>query len=92
MPASAESRPPRCIHASHMSLPIFGCTKSVFEGLSTDYPCTTCDQYSGVPRGLGDRLASFIDKIASFKPKKCGCGKRRAALNRRFPSGNSSNR
>lgn len=51
--------------------------------------CRTCKHYDGPDRGLGDKVAKAIKKTGLDKlaPKGCGCGKRRAALNRTFPNG-----
>lgn len=53
--------------------------------------CETCSQYRGPSRGLGDvvaKVAQVTGVAAAVKAVAgdgCGCGKRRAALNRAVP-------
>tara|TARA_R110002110_G_scaffold167791_8_gene368924 strand:+ start:514 stop:735 length:222 start_codon:yes stop_codon:yes gene_type:complete len=66
----------------------------LFDGKPKESDCAECDQYIGPPRGAGDYLAGFIDTIGvggiaktirKKSGKDCGCGKRRRALNEKFP-------
>lgn len=53
--------------------------------------CETCDQYRGPSRGLGDVVAKVAQAtgvaavVKTVAGDGCGCGKRRAALNRAVP-------
>ena len=53
--------------------------------------CDTCDQYRGPSRGLGDAVAKVAQAtgvaavVKAVAGDGCGCGKRRAALNRKVP-------
>jgi hypothetical protein len=53
--------------------------------------CETCEHYRGPSRGLGDvvaKVAQATGVAAAVKAvvgEGCGCGKRRAALNRAVP-------
>jgi hypothetical protein len=49
--------------------------------------CSTCDQYQGKPRGLGDVAHTVIQAVGldRLAPEGCGCSKRRAALNSAAP-------
>lgn len=53
--------------------------------------CETCEHYRGPSRGLGDvvaKVAQVTGVAAAVKAvagEGCGCGKRRAALNRAMP-------
>ena len=49
--------------------------------------CESCKHYEGPDRGFGDKVARVVKATGLDKltPKGCGCGKRRAALNKRFP-------
>ena len=50
--------------------------------------CASCDRYEGPSRGLGDHVAGVLSSLRldrPFKGRRCGCGRRRAALNRVFP-------
>lgn len=68
--------------------------KCVLE-LCNNYPaatcCARCDQYRGPSRGLGDvvaKVAQVTGVAAAMKAvagEGCGCGKRRAALNKAVP-------
>ena len=58
--------------------------------------CASCKHYKGPSRGLGDDVANALKKTGVEKVvnrlsggKECGCGKRRAALNRVFPKDKS---
>ena len=67
------------------------CLLGLYGGQPLKSQCEECDQYSGPDRGFGDKVAKVVkatglDKLA---PKGCGCGKRRAALNKRFPKDTS---
>ena len=70
-----------------------GCLLGRFDGNPTEQNCQECMDYKGPTRGAGDYVAKFI-QLGKFDtiPKKiklpegdCKCGKRRAALNKRFP-------
>lgn len=71
------------------------CSIGLHDGRPTDADCDACSHYVGQDRGLGDkvhRLAVSIGadrvakKIKNATGKDCGCGRRRAALNRLLPS------
>ena len=71
------------------------CSLGQYAGKPTDEDCGACSMYSGPTRGLGDvvhRVAATIggdkiaDKIKKATGKDCGCGRRRAKLNRLFPN------
>lgn len=53
--------------------------------------CETCDHYRGPSRGLGDVVAKVAQAtgvaaaVKAVAGESCGCGKRRAALNRAVP-------
>lgn len=53
--------------------------------------CETCDHYRGPSRGLGDVVAKVAQAtgvaaaVKAVAGEGCGCGKRRAALNRAVP-------
>jgi hypothetical protein len=53
--------------------------------------CETCEQYRGPSRGLGDVVAKVAKVTGADRVVKavtggdCGCGKRRAKLNRAVP-------
>lgn len=52
--------------------------------------CETCEHYRGPSRGLGDVVAKVAESTGMAAVVKavagdCGCGKRRAALNRAVP-------
>jgi hypothetical protein len=60
---------------------------------SSEY-CASCSDYEGKPRGAGDVIHSLakhtgVDKLAekfeAITGKKCGCQKRREALNKLLP-------
>ncbi len=68
------------------------CKLGLFQGKPKASDCDECEHYSGEARGLGDRVhkvmkttgvASIVKRV---KPQGCGCGKRRAALNRMYPT------
>tara|TARA_R110001592_G_scaffold38421_1_gene126687 strand:+ start:125 stop:394 length:270 start_codon:yes stop_codon:yes gene_type:complete len=55
--------------------------------------CASCSDYQGKDRGLGDKVSRVLESTGvarvarAWSPKgSCGCGKRRAALNKAFPS------
>ena len=63
-------------------------------GLATDEYCSSCNRYSGEIRGAGDivhvglktiGIDAVAKKVENITGKKCGCGERRAALNRLMP-------
>ena len=72
-----------------------GCLLGKHEGSPTVTDCSECGEYKGLSRGLGDTVTKALQKIRIdrfFENKKseekksgCGCGKRRAALNKKFP-------
>lgn len=53
--------------------------------------CDTCEHYRGPSRGLGDVVAKVAQAtgvaaaVKAVAGEGCGCGKRRAALNRAVP-------
>lgn len=53
--------------------------------------CRRCDSYEGPSRGLGDvvakvaRATGLATAVKAFAGEGCGCGQRRAALNRAMP-------
>ena len=68
------------------------CILGLFGGQPALEDCEVCSQYSGPSRGLGDTVANVFKKTGVTKVvetvtgnKDCGCNKRRAALNKRFP-------
>ncbi len=71
-----------------------GCLLGHHGGNPTAQNCAECMDYRGPSRGLGDKVAKAIsslrlDTLMRKKPETdggCRCGKRRAALNERFPS------
>ncbi len=62
------------------------------KGLVKQTDCDECMAYLGQNRGLGDNIHKVfntigVDKLVKKSKKKgCGCGKRRAALNKLLPS------
>ena len=67
------------------------CTLGLFEMKPSVEDCNSCDQYQGPDRGAGDKIAKFLKKTGVEKAVKivsrgkgCGCGKRRAKLNKAF--------
>ena len=68
------------------------CTLGLFSLKPSVEDCASCDQYLGPDRGLGDKISKVIKvtgiekavKLVS-KSRGCGCGKRRAKLNKAFP-------
>ena len=69
------------------------CTLGLFSLEPSVEDCASCDQYLGPDRGLGDRISKAIKVTGIEKAVKlvsklngCGCGKRRAALNKSFPT------
>lgn len=69
-----------------------GCNLGHHGGDPSAQDCAECMDYKGAARGLGDKVAKVISTLRfdTFKKKKtneggCRCGKRRAALNERFP-------
>lgn len=69
------------------------CYAKKVEGTPTPEDCNSCMFYKGPDRGLGDKIhkvvkATKLDKFVpkTKKPGGCGCGKRRAALNKKFPT------
>ena len=68
------------------------CQLGLFSGDPTEVDCESCDRYQGPDRGAGDKVANFFKKTGVEKVVKaisggkgCGCGKRRAALNKALP-------
>ena len=68
------------------------CTLGLFDMKPSIEDCNSCDQYLGPDRGMGDKVTKFfkktgLEKVAkTVKGKKgCGCGNRRAKLNKTFP-------
>ena len=68
------------------------CKLGLYGGSPTEQECAECDHYSGEDRGLGDKVHSVMRStgvasiVKKVKPRGCGCGKRRAALNRMYPT------
>lgn len=70
------------------------CGLGHFGGKPTAQNCAECMDYRGPSRGLGDNAAKVIStlRLDTLRRKTtedgggCRCGKRRAALNERFPS------
>ena len=69
------------------------CRLGHFRGDPTPKNCGECMDYRGPSRGLGDTAAKVIStlRLDTLRRKTedgggCRCGKRRAALNERFPS------
>ena len=61
------------------------CGQLLFGGTPSARQCESCNRYSGPDRGLGDKVHRAIVTIAGKRVEKmsgCGCGRRRAALNR----------
>ena len=69
-----------------------GCGLDVVEGIPTEEDCSSCMKYQGPARGLGDRVHRIISStgldrvVGGIADGDCGCAKRRASLNRLFPS------
>ena len=68
------------------------CTLGLFNADPTEDDCASCDRYQGPDRGAGDKVAKFfkgtgVEKVvkAVSGGKDCGCGKRRAMLNKALP-------
>lgn len=67
------------------------CKLGIYPGEVQESQCAECMHYSGRDRGVGDSLARVFkavgaEKIVGKKPAKpCGCGKRRAKLNKLIP-------
>lgn len=70
------------------------CRLDHFGGVPTAANCAECMDYRGASRGLGDKVHKVISALRLDTLKRrttedgggCRCGKRRAALNKRFPS------
>ena len=70
-----------------------GCNLGHHGGNPTAQNCAECMDYKGPSRGLGDKVHKAIStlRLDSLRRKNrddsggCRCGKRRAALNERFP-------
>ena len=62
-----------------------GCSLGLYGGRPSPGVCSTCDQYQGKPRGLGDVAHTVIKAVGldRLAPKGCGCSKRRKWLNDR---------
>ena len=62
------------------------------DGTVKQADCDECMAYLGQNRGLGDNIHKVFNTIGvnklvkKSKKKGCGCGKRRAALNKLLPS------
>lgn len=64
------------------------CTQGLWGGRPEVRHCEACNRYDGPDRGLGDTVHRAIVTIGGAKIAKregCGCGRRRAALNRLLP-------
>lgn len=80
-----------CVHLKVRSLEDRICLIGKFKGRPSEDDCGVCEYYSGPSRGLGDKVhkvlkATGIEKVVKSVKKDCGCGKKRAALNDKFPS------
>jgi len=71
------------------------CGLGLFKGRPGESDCNSCNQYQGEPRGLGDKIHKVLQStgvdaaakaISKTTGKPCRCGKRRASLNKMFPS------
>ena len=71
------------------------CTLGLFNSKPSENDCASCGSYSGPIRGVGDRIDRIAAKtglkraaevLMNKTGKKCNCGKRRAALNKAFPT------
>jgi len=77
-----------CSHLSKENL----CLINMVQGAVKQSDCDECMAYLGQNRGLGDNVHKIfntigVDKLVKKSKKKgCGCGKRRAALNKLLPS------
>lgn len=69
------------------------CLLKLFDSKPSEEDCKSCDKYDGDSRGLGDKLSKIfkstgvetaVTKLSGGKD--CGCGRRRAALNKSFPN------
>lgn len=67
------------------------CKLQLFGADQLPAACDTCEQYRGPSRGLGDVVAKVAQAtgvatvVKAVAGDGCGCGKRRAALNRAVP-------
>ncbi len=71
---------------------VIKCNLGLFDGNPKEEDCESCDRYQGPDRGAGDKVANFLRKTGVEKVVKavsggkgCGCGNRRAALNKALP-------
>ena len=68
------------------------CLLGLFNTSPSEEDCKSCEKYYGPDRGLGDKISKVIKvtgiekavKLVS-KSRDCGCGRRRAKLNKAFP-------
>jgi hypothetical protein len=81
-----------CVHLEHGRR----CTLGLATECELPAACQACEKYEGMVRGMGDMFARFakatgIEAVAKrvehVTGKPCGCGGRRAALNRMMPFG-----
>ena len=81
-----------CVHLEHGRR----CKLELAADADLPSACQTCDSYEGMARGLGDFIGKMADvtgikavtrQIEAATGKPCGCGERRAALNRMIPFG-----
>ena len=58
---------------------------------SVGYCLLICTEYSGPPRGRGDKIKKAVELATFGLAKPCRrCKKRQMALNRKYPDGDSS--
>ncbi len=71
------------------------CALNLFDGKPKEQDCASCGSYRGKSRGLGDKIHNASERFGLTKIAKaienstkrpCGCGKRRAKLNEKFPA------
>tara|TARA_R100000654_G_scaffold14919_1_gene32010 strand:+ start:187 stop:447 length:261 start_codon:yes stop_codon:yes gene_type:complete len=72
------------------------CKIGEYGGTPTVDDCLECSRYDGPDRGLGDKISKVLNKTGLPKLFKavtpnCGCGKRRKALNQKFPCKDKTN-
>ena len=69
------------------------CLLGLFNTSPSEEDCKSCNKYNGVDRGLGDRVSRLLKSTGVETAvtklsggRDCGCSKRRAALNKSFPT------
>lgn len=69
------------------------CRLELYDGTPTAADCDACEFYDGPIRGAGDLVAKVTQAtgiakaVQTITKGNCGCGKRRAALNKALPRG-----